>query len=288
MREGEIADLYLDGKRITRHGERFAKKYALQKPEKLFFKNKDGVEIHGWCLKPARFRKNGHYPAILHIHGGPATVFGNVPHHEMQLWAAKGYFVFYCNPRGSDGRGNDFINISGKYGSIDYEDIMAFTDRILKAYPMIDKTRVGVTGGSYGGFMTNWIIGHTNRFACACAQRSICNWITFEHTSDIGPVFTKLQQGAYTRDNMKSLWDKSPLKYADKAVTPTLFVCGDEDYRCYYADSVSMFTALQENGTPAKIALFHGENHELSRSGKPKNRIARMQEILDWMDHWLK
>lgn len=282
------AELYLDGKRITNLNREFNKTHVFSTPEPLTYTGTDGVEIHGWCMKPADLKPGKKYPAILHIHGGPATVFSPVLHLEMQLWAANGYFVFFCNPRGSDGRGNDFIDISGRYGSVEYDNLMEFTDRVLKAYPAIDAGKVGVTGGSYGGFMTNWIIGHTDRFACACSQRSIANWTTFEYTSDIGPVFTRMHHGPLTRENIEELWNHSPLKYAPSAVTPTLFVCGDEDYRCYQADSIAMFTCLQENGVPAKLAMFHGENHDLSRTGKPANRITRMQEILAWMDRFLK
>lgn len=282
------AELFLDGLQITDLNKSFEKKYELSTPEYISYKGKDKVEIHGWCMKPAGYKEGKKYPAILHIHGGPCTVFGNILHHEMQLWAANGYFVFFCNPRGSDGRGNDFVNISGKYGTVEYDNLMEFTDRILKKYPSIDKKKVGVTGGSYGGFMTNWIIGHTKRFACACSQRSIADWISFEHTSDIGPMFAKFHQGCLTRENAEKLWEHSPLKYADKAVTPTLFVCADEDYRCYHADSIAMYTALRESGVESEIAMFHGENHDLSRTGKPKNRIDRMKEILSWMDRHLK
>ncbi|MCF0135084.1 MAG: S9 family peptidase, partial [Lachnospiraceae bacterium] len=140
---------------------------------------------------------------------------------------------------------------------------------------------------SYGGFMTNWIIGHTDRFKAACSQRSIANWTVFEHTSDIGYSFTKYHQGARTRDNVEQLWDHSPLKYADKCTTPTLFIHSDRDYRCWMAEGISMFNALQVNGCDSRIVLFHDETHELSRSGKPKNRIKRMEEIRDWMKKYL-
>ena len=129
------------------------------------------------------------YPAILDIHGGPKTAYGEIFYHEMQVWANEGYFVFFCNPIGSDGRDNVFADLRGKYGTCDYRNIMDFTDEVLRRYPAIDEKRLGVTGGSYGGFMTNWIIGHTNRFAAAVSQRSISSWLTMEYTSDIGYNF---------------------------------------------------------------------------------------------------
>ena len=153
---------------------------------------------------------------------------------------------------------------------------------------MVDAARVGVTGGSYGGFMTNWIIGHTNRFAAAASQRSIANWISFEHTTDIGFYFNLSQHKTNTRQDAAYLWDISPLKYADRCVTPTLFIHSQEDYRCWLSEGLSMYTALKFQGCETKLCLFHGENHELSRSGKPKNRMSRMQEILSWMDRYCK
>ena len=152
----------------------------------------------------------------------------------------------------------------------------------------MDPAHFGVTGGSYGGFMTNWIIGHTDRFAAACAQRSIANWVSFEHTTDIGYFFTPSQISSDTRTDVEKLWWHSPLKYAPNAKTPTLFIHSEQDYRCWMSEGLSMFTALKRNGTPTRLVLFHGENHELSRSGKPQNRIRRMEEIVAWFDRYLK
>ncbi len=283
----KLAELYLDGEQVTHFNDDFAGEYDIRTPEYHTFINSDGVEIHGWAMKPAGYEEGNKYPCILHIHGGPRTVFGSVYHHEMQMWANAGFFVIFCNPRGSDGRGYAFADICNKYGTIDYQDIMEFTDEMLKVYPDIDVDKVGVTGGSYGGFMTNWIIGHTNRFKAACSQRSIANWTVFEHTSDIGYSFTYNHQGARTRDNMEQLWEHSPLKYADRCVTPTLFIHSDRDYRCWMAEGLSMFTALKMHGCESRMVLFHDETHELSRSGRPQNRIKRMEEIRDWMKKYL-
>ncbi len=247
----------------------------------------DGMEIYGWVLTPRNYDENKSYPAILDIHGGPKTVYGEVYYHEMQLWANMGYFVFFMNPRGGDGRGNDFADIRGKYGTIDYDDLMKFTDEVLKQYPAIDISRVGVTGGSYGGFMTNWIITHTNRFKAAASQRSISNWISFAHTSDIGDFFAKDQQGADTWSNVEKLWWHSPLKYADQCQTPTLFIHSDEDYRCPYSEGLQMYSALCAYGVETRLCMFKGENHELSRSGKPRHRVKRLEEITKWMQSYL-
>lgn len=256
-------------------------------PEAIEFIN-DNITIKGFILKPANYDENKSYPGILDIHGGPKTVYGEVFFHEMQYWANEEYFVFFCNPRGSDGRGNEFADIRGKYGAVDYDDLMKFTDLVLEKYPQIDASRVGVTGGSYGGFMTNWIIGHTDRFKCAASQRSISNWVSMFGTTDIGYFFTPDQISATPWDNVDKLWIHSPLKYADQVVTPTLFIHSEEDYRCWMVEGIQMFTALKYHGVDARLCLFKGENHELSRSGKPKHRVRRLEEITNWFEKYLK
>jgi dipeptidyl aminopeptidase/acylaminoacyl peptidase len=165
---------------------------------------------------------------------------------------------------------------------------MKFTDAVLEKYPFIDSERIGVTGGSYGGFMTNWIIGHTRRFKAAVSQRSISSWITNFITSDIGYYFVKDQIAATPWDNMERLWDHSPLKYAYRAKTPTLFIHSNEDYRCWEVEGLQMFTALKYFGVESRLFLFKRENHELSRSGKPQHRIKRLEEITNWFNRYLK
>lgn len=260
----------------------------LSVPEPLTVETAPGVMIAGWVLKPANWEEGGEYPAILAIHGGPKTVYGEVFFHEMQFWANEGYFVFFCNPRGSDGRDNEFADIRGKYGTIDYDDLMAFTDAVLAKYPAIDQERVGVTGGSYGGFMTNWIIGHTDRFKAAASQRSISNWVSMGFTSDIGYYFEEDQVAATPWTDIEKVWWHSPLKYADKVKTPTLFIHSEEDYRCWLPEGLQMFTALKFFGVESRLCMFRGESHELSRSGKPKHRIRRLQEITAWFEKYLK
>jgi len=226
-------------------------------------------------------------PTILDIHGGPKTVYGDVLYHEMQYWANEGYVVIFTNPRGSDGRDNDFADIRGKYGTIDYEDIMDFVDVAIEKYSVIDETRMGVTGGSYGGFMTNWIIGHTDRFKAAATQRSISNWFSFFGTSDIGYFFGEDQTASTPWNNPELMWLQSPIKYADKINTPTLIIHSHEDYRCWTPDAYQMFTALKYFGIDSKMVAFKGENHELSRGGKPKHRVRRLKEITEWMNRYL-
>lgn len=261
---------------------------TLSIPEKLTFKTEEQILIEGWVMKPVGYKEGTDYPAILNIHGGPKTAYGEVFFHEMQYWANEGYVVFFCNPRGSDGRGNAFADIRGKYGTMDYEDIMEFTDLVLEKYTFIDKDRIGVTGGSYGGFMTNWIIGQTNRFKAAASQRSISNWISKFGTTDIGYYFVDDQIGATPWNDVDKLWEHSPMKYADQVNTPTLFIHSEEDYRCWLPEGLQMFTSLKYHGVESRLCMFKGENHELSRSGKPKNRIKRLEEITNWFDKYLK
>ncbi len=246
----------------------------------------EGTEIGGWVLLPKDFDPEKTYPAVFDIHGGPKTVYGPVFYHEMQVWAGMGYFVFFCNPTGSDGRDNAFADIRGKYGTVDYRNLMDFADAVLAAWPQIDPKRVCETGGSYGGFMTNWIIGHTDRFCCAASQRSISNWLSFYGTSDIGFYFASDQNGADLYASPERLWERSPLKYAAGVVTPTLFIHSDEDYRCPLEQGIQMYASLVERGVDARLCLFHGENHELSRSGKPKHRLRRLKEITDWFEKY--
>ena len=259
--------------------------YHISKKDKFTFEN-DGNSFTGWVIYPKDYDENKTYPGILSVHGGPKTVFGEVLFHEMELLSAKGYFVFYTNPRGSDGYGNEFMDIRGKYGDVDYSDLMKFTDIVMDKYP-IDK--LGYTGGSYGGFMANWMMTHTDRFDCFVSQRSISNWISFSLISDIGYYFGTDQNHTETvLDDYDKLWDKSPLKYAKNAHTPTLFIHSTKDYRCPLSEGMQMFQALKLNNTQSRFVMFYGENHELSRSGKPKNRIRRLKEICDWFDIYLR
>ncbi|MBR3212582.1 MAG: S9 family peptidase [Firmicutes bacterium] len=240
-------------------------------------------EVHGFVLKPFGYDPAKKYPVILDVHGGPKCAYGAVYFHEMQYWTGKGYFVIYCNPTGSDGR-NIFSDIRGKYGTVDFDDIMAFTDACLKKYPSMDKNDLFETGGSYGGFMTNWIIGHTDRFRACASQRSISNWLSFYGVSDIGVDFSADQNAAGPWSDPAALWEHSPLKYADRVKTPTLFLHSFEDYRCPVDQGYQMFTALLAHGVESRLICFRGENHELSRSGMPLHRIRRLKEITDWFD----
>ena len=277
-----------DIRQLTAFHDAFHRATTYSKPVHHSIPAGAGFTLDGWVIPPAGYAPGKPYPLILHIHGGPKVAQGDVYFHELQLWAAAGYFVLYCNPRGSDGKGNAFADIRGQYGMCDYENIMDFLDAMLVQYPDMDESRMGVTGGSYGGFMTNWIIGHCNRFRAAVSQRSIASWVSMENTSDIGYFFEPDQMGADTWSDPDKLRWHSPLTYADRCTTPTLFIHSDNDYRCWIVEGYQMFTALKKHGVDTRMCVFHGENHELSRSGKPESRKKRMEEILAWMDKYLK
>lgn len=275
-------------KKLTDFNTDYMREHSVIAPEHFTFKNRAGIELDGYVLKPLGYEPGRKYPGILEMHGGPKATFGGIFHHEMQCFANMGYFVFFTNPRGSDGRGEQFANITEKLGGIDFEDFMDFTDEVLRRYSDIDETKVGICGGSYGGFMCNWMIGHTDRFAAAASQRSISNYLTKSLTTDIGFSHNMAQMGTDPWNGFDVIWEHSPLKCAPNAKTPTLFIQSDEDYRCWMSDAIQMFTALKMNGVDSRIALFHGENHELSRSGKPQNRISRLTEIGNWFEKYLK
>ena len=255
--------------------------------ERVSFRFQD-YDLDGWVLKPMDYDPSKSYPGILDIHGGPKVAFGETFYHEMQAWASRGYFVFFCNPVGSDGRGNDFMFMRGKYATVDYDSLMTFVDTVLEKYPQIDQSRLAVTGGSYGGYMTNWIITHNNRFACAASQRSISNWLSFYGYSDLGYNFNVDQMNTTIFEGADKMWNVSPMKYAANIQTPTLFIHSDEDYRCPLSEGLQIYTSMVDRGIPTRMCIFKGENHELSRSGRPKHRMRRLNEITAWIEKYTK
>ena len=270
---------------ITNFNQHSLKNMYVAKPKEIYYK-KDNNLIKGFVLFPKDFDDQKKYPLILDIHGGPKTVYGSVYYHEMQYWANLGYFVLFGNPRGSDGKGDVFADIRGKYGTIDYEDLMNLLNTTLDKYHYIDKEKLFLTGGSYGGFMTNWIVGHTDRFKAAVTQRSISNWLSFHGTSDIGFYFSKDQTAGHPLFDTEKLWHHSPIKYARNIKTPLLIIHSDLDYRCPIEQAMQLFTVLKEQKVNTKFVWFKGETHELSRSGKPQARIKRLTEITQWFEQY--
>lgn len=275
-------------KQLTSVNGKFLDQVALSEPEPISFAAGDGTPLHGWIMKPAGVEEGKKYPLILEIHGGPHALYANSYFNEFQVLASEGYGVLYINPRGSHGYGQEFVNaVRGDYGGGDYQDVMDGVDYALENYDFIDSERLGVTGGSYGGFMTNWIVGHTDRFKAAVTQRSISNWISFYGVSDIGYYFTEWQIKADLND-IDTLWKHSPLAYADKVNTPLLILHSEKDYRCPIEQAEQLFIALKRQEKTTKFIRFPESNHELSRSGKPNLRLDRLAYIVEWFNEYLK
>ncbi|MBM7608675.1 dipeptidyl aminopeptidase/acylaminoacyl peptidase [Lysinibacillus composti] len=274
-------------KNLTHFHDAFLNEVELATPAPISYKSGDGVDVHGWMMKPIRLEEGKKYPLIVEIHGGPHTMYSNTFFHELQLLAAQGYGVLYVNPRGSHGYSQTFVNaVRGDYGGGDYEDIISGLDFAIQENSWIDESRLGVTGGSYGGFMTNWIVGHTNRFKAAVTQRSISNWISFFGVSDIGYYFTDWQLGTDMR-NPEKLWDHSPLKYAKNIETPLLILHSEKDFRCPIEQAEQLFMTLKTMKKEISFVRFPENNHNLSRTGTPNLRIERLRQIVSWFEKYL-
>jgi len=262
-------------------------KREMPKTKEIWFKGHDGFELQGWLVTPPKFNKNRKYPAILEIHGGPRTQYGFTFFHEMNYLASKGYVVFYTNPRGGTGRGETFADaITGCWGEIDYYDCMSAADYMEKL-PYVNKNKLGVTGGSYGGFMTNWIVGHTNRFKAAVTQRSVVNLESFFGSSDIGYDLHR-EFGGPPWKNKETYSKCSPLTYVDNIKTPLLIIHSEQDLRCGIEQAEQLFATLKMKRKKVEFVRFPGEPHGLSRHGRPDRRVARLEWITKWFDKYLK
>ncbi|MEI7027704.1 S9 family peptidase [Paenibacillus sp. y28] len=274
--------------RLTESNDALLMELELQQPEPLWTTAPDGGDLHGWFLKPIGVRAGESYPAVLEIHGGPHAMYGSTFMHEFQLLAAQGYGVIYANPRGSLGYGQRFADACrGDYGGGDYMDVMAAVDYAVKQYPDIDRSRIGVTGGSYGGFLTNWIVGHTSRFRAAVTQRSISNWLSFYGVSDIGSYYTEEEIGGNPWEHAAALWKHSPLSYVHAVETPLLILHGEQDLRCPIEQAEQLYMALKKLGKTVQFVRFPGASHELSRSGHPRLRVERLNRIAGWFESHL-
>lgn len=283
---GELYQLDISAgqrKALTMCNDSYLEESELIAPEALSLTSEDGFQVHGWLMKPRGFEEGTNYPLIINIHGGPHAMYANTFVHEMQVLAANGYGVLYINPRGSHGYGQAFVDaVRGDYGGGDYRDILAALDKVIETNPWIDTERLGVTGGSYGGFMTNWIVSHTDRFKAAVTQRSISNWISFFGVSDIGYYFSDWQHGV-GMENVEKLWEHSPLKYAQDIHTPLLILHSENDHRCPIEQGEQLFITLKSLHKETEFVRFPEADHNLSRTGKPNLRFARLEEIIGWM-----
>jgi dipeptidyl aminopeptidase/acylaminoacyl peptidase len=241
----------------------------------------DGVEVDVWVMLP-----NGAdpVPVLLNIHGGPAGQYGWGFFDEFQVYASAGYGVVACNPRGSSGRGRDFVEaVTGDgWGVVDVADVMAALDGALARHPRLDPGRLGIMGGSYGGFLTAWITAREHRFRSAIVERALISWTSFAGTSDIAGVFPSDYTAAAYPDGWQVWWEKSPLANVHQVRTPTLVLHAEADHRCPVEQAEQYFHALLRNGTPAELLRFPGEGHEMSRTGTPRHRLERFEAVLDW------
>jgi dipeptidyl aminopeptidase/acylaminoacyl peptidase len=289
-----VGDLFLvehagaEPRQLTHINDKLFSQLNLTAPEEIWYTSFDGTRIHAWIQKPPDFDPSKKYPLILNIHGGPHTAYGFVFDHEFQWMAAKGYVVLYPNPRGSTSYGQDFGNIiQYHYPGDDFKDLMAGVDEVIKR-GYIDTKKLGVTGGSGGGLLTNWVIGHTDRFAAAVAQRDIASWAAWWYSADF-TLFHESWFKAPPFKDPKDFVERSPITYIENVHTPLMLVLGEADYRTPPgAGGEEMFRALKFLKRPAIMVRFPGESHELSRSGQPWHRVERLQHIVGWFDKYLQ
>jgi len=263
-------------------------KVKLPKVEEVWYKGADGTDLQGWIMLPPNFDANKKYPSILEIHGGPWTAYGKFFMHEFNYLASNGYVVYFTNPRGGRGYGEEHSKaIWGDWGNPAYDDLMAFTNFMARK-PYIDSKRMGVTGGSYGGYMTLWVIGHTDRFKSAVAQRVVSNMVSMWGSSDFNWIFQLPAKAGSPQEDMQKLWDMSPIKYLGECSTPTLVIHSENDHRCPIEQGEQAFVALKRAGVETEFVRFPDEPHGLSRVGRTDRRIVRLNHILRWMDKYLK
>ena len=288
-----VGDLYLldnaSGKlaRLTHINSELFDQLDVTEPETIWYRSFDGRRIEAWVERPPDFTPGKKYPMILDIHGGPHSAYGFTFDHEFQWMAAKGYVVLYPNPRGSTSYGQEFGNIiQYAYPGDDFKDLMAGVDELI-ARGWVDPEKLGVTGGSGGGVLTNWTVGHTTRFKAAVSQRSIADWRDFWYTTDF-TLFTPFWFRGAPWEQEADFKARSPITYVDKITTPLMLIEGDSDLRTPPgAGGEQMFRALKYLHKTTVMVRFPGETHELSRSGKPVHRVERLQQIVAWFDKYL-
>jgi dipeptidyl aminopeptidase/acylaminoacyl peptidase len=271
--------------RVSNHNDGFVASVQAVEPERISFRSFDGTFVDGWLLKPVGWQQDRKYPMILSIHGGPHGMYGYAFNPTLQAYAMDGYAVLYLNPRGSNGYGQKFSDGSlNEWGGGDYKDLMAGVDEALKRYQWIDPNRLGVTGGSYGGFMTNWIITQTPRFKAAVSVASVSNLISFYSTS-LYQDLIHAEFGGFPWDNYDLLWQWSPLRYARAAQTPTMFIHGESDNDVHITQAEEMYMALKRRGVETVLVRYPREGHGLR---EPRHRVDALERTLAWFDRFLK
>ncbi len=272
--------------RITDLNPWLHERYVAQ-PERQSFTSPDGWVVEGWLLRPDNFDQGRRYPLVLEVHGGPHGQYGWAFFHELQILAGMGYIVLYVNPRGSDGYGEFFRRqVVRDWGGKDYVDLMSALDQAIQTTDGVDVSRMGIGGGSYGGYMTNWVIGQTNRFSAAVAMRSISNLVSEYAQHDI-VLWGALELGSPPWPDQDELWKRSPIRYVQNIQTPLLLTCGEMDLRTAISQSEELFGAMRFLGKTVEMVRFPEESHDLSRSGRPDRRVERLNRIAGWYERFL-
>lgn len=274
-------------KKLTAFNDDVLSQFELAEAKEHWLTTPDKTKLHVWVVKPPDLKSGSKAPAVLEIHGGPHAQYGVPFFHEFQVLAAAGYIVFFSNPRGSKGYGEDHCNcIAGDWGKHDWTDIQAVAE-FMRTQPYVDPKRMGVMGGSYGGYMTNWAIGHTDLFAGAITDRCVSNMLSMAGNSDFPFFPDKYWKGA-AYDRPESLWEQSPIKHFKNVKTPTLVIHSEGDLRCNVEQSEQVFSALKVMGVPTRFVRYpHTTSHGMSRSGPPDLRIHRLHQILNWWNTYL-
>jgi dipeptidyl aminopeptidase/acylaminoacyl peptidase len=291
-----MREIYIgtEARRVTNVGDAFGAGRELAEPERFTAVSADGYEVDAWIVRPPGFKPGTRYPAVLTIHGGPFTQYGTGFFDEVQVYAGGGYVVLYSNPRGGSGYSEEHgrairgpLNDAGPgWGTRDYEDVTAVVDTALEKFDFIDPERLGVIGGSYGGFMTSWIIGHTNRFKAAVSERAVNNLVSMFGSSDLFWVFER-QFGGPMWENIDAYLERSPSTYAQQIETPVLVLHSEQDLRCNIEQGEHLFTQLRLLGKEVELLRFPAESHELSRAGSPLHRVMRFDAILEYFGRYL-
>ncbi len=276
-----------NAKQLTRFNEELSAKLNLTEPDDVWYTSFDGKRVQTWVQKPPNFDPSKKYPLILNIHGGPHAAYGYIFSHEFQWMAAKGYIVVYPNPRGSTSYGQDFGNIiQYKYPGDDHNDLMLAVDEVMKR-GYVDETKLGITGGSGGGVLTNYAVTQTDRFKAAVSQRDISNWASWWYTADFAQFQPSWFKGAPFED-VEGFRERSAITHVAKIKTPMMFILGEADHRTpAYAGGEELFRALKYRKMPTVMVRFPNESHDLSRTGQPWHRIERLQHIVGWFDKWM-
>jgi dipeptidyl aminopeptidase/acylaminoacyl peptidase len=288
-----MRELYCGERRLTDVGRSFVEGRELVEPERFTAVSADGTEVDAWLMRPAGFEEGRRYPVLLNVHGGPFSQYSTGFFDEFHVQAGAGYAVVWCNPRGSSGYSEEWgtairgpIQGGPGWGTVDYDDVMSAIDEALRRFDFLDPERMGVLGGSYGGYMTSWIVSHTNRFKAACSERAVNHLLSAFGSSDLFWVFGR-HFGGWPWDDVQAYLEHSPASHAQAIETPLLILHSEQDLRCDVEQAEHLFVTLRLLRKPVELVRFTSEGHELTRSGSPVHRVRRFEVLLEWFERHL-